>query len=210
MRPLLSLGQAVLFVTSCLGMGSISCEDNPPPYEMLGLPCAPGDERQSEFAGFASSEIAIETAAPTCGTGVCLVHHFQGRTSCPYGQTESEATSPTSKPEAQLCHTPSGTTFDERVRVAVAPQLVGRRAAEVVHCSCRCAGADPTASYCACSRGFVCRELIERVPGVDDHGLAGSYCVRETDRFEVGSDGPACTAPTDLDPTEPCGPYIVN
>ena len=209
MRPFLPPCRQVLLVMSCLAIGSFSCEGNEAPYEMLGIPCVPGDERQLDFAGHSNSEISIETAAAVCGTGVCLVHHFQGRTTCPYGQTAAEATSQTSKPESQLCHTPAGATIDERVRVAVAPQLVGRRAADVVHCSCRCAGADPAASYCTCSKGFECRELIERLPGVDDRDLAGSYCVRETDRFDVGTDGPECTATNpELDSPGQCGPYV--
>jgi hypothetical protein len=206
MRTFLPLCRTVLFVASCVAVGNTTCRGNVVPNEMLGVPCVPGDERRLDFAGYSGSEIAIETAA-VCGAGVCLVHQFQGRTTCPYGQTLADATSQTAKSESQLCHVPGGSTSDERVRVAVAPQIVRRRAADVVHCSCRCAGADPNASYCACSSGFTCRELIDFVPGLDDRGVAGSYCVRETDRSTSGMDGPECTANPEIDPPGPCGPY---
>ena len=211
MRPLLLPCRTVLFVATTLALGAFSCQDGAPSNDMVGIPCSSDDERQLDFAGYSVAEIVIETSSPVCGTGACLVHHFQGRTTCPYGQTEAEATSQTPKPESQLCHTPAGATADERVRVAVAPQLVGRLAADAVHCSCRCAGPDPTASYCTCPSGFECRELLPPVAGIDDRGVAGSYCVRETAPIEVGTRGPECTVTApELDPAGPCGPYAAK
>jgi hypothetical protein len=52
----------------------------------VGTPCTPVREHNPAFGGFRISEQTYETDVPECGTGVCLINHFQGRTSCPLGQ----------------------------------------------------------------------------------------------------------------------------
>ena len=41
----------------------------------------------AQFAGFSSQEVSTEGESFQCQTRLCLVNHFQGRVSCPYGQS---------------------------------------------------------------------------------------------------------------------------
>src|SRR5688500_11472615 len=56
----------------------------------VGEPCSPEDEYQPAFSGFGVTEVNVESRSYSCETRVCLVNHFQGRVSCPYGQTAEE------------------------------------------------------------------------------------------------------------------------
>ena len=53
----------------------------------VGDPCVPEDEYQQGFNGFAEKEVNVESKSFQCETRVCIVNHFRGRVSCPYGQT---------------------------------------------------------------------------------------------------------------------------
>jgi hypothetical protein len=52
----------------------------------IGDPCIPEDEFNADFAGFKISQENIESRSFQCESRLCLVNHFQGRTSCPAGQ----------------------------------------------------------------------------------------------------------------------------
>ena len=52
----------------------------------IGAPCVPPDENSPFFAGYKVTEDVIVQGAAECGTGVCLVNHFQGHVTCPLGQ----------------------------------------------------------------------------------------------------------------------------
>src|SRR5580692_6674827 len=52
----------------------------------VGDPCIPEQEYDTCFAGFSIDSVDTETKSFQCQTRVCLVNHFQGRVSCPYGQ----------------------------------------------------------------------------------------------------------------------------
>jgi len=52
----------------------------------VGDPCTPEQEYDPSFLGFAASEVSVESKSFQCQTRLCLVNHFQGRVSCPYGQ----------------------------------------------------------------------------------------------------------------------------
>jgi hypothetical protein len=151
----------------------------------LGEPCLPSVERDPSFPGFTLGTVSVEMQAPGCASEVCLVHNFQGRVSCPYGQTEEQAL------ETPACFVP-GT--DVAVQTDVAPQLVARSAEQASVCSCRCDGPDPALSYCECP------ESMECAPLVPDFGLGagldgGSYCVpRGSLISETGQGGPVCDA----------------
>lgn len=106
--------------------------------------------------------------------------HFQGRVSCPYGQSAAAGT--------EACRVPGGS---EAVTGAVSPQRLDRRADDAVYCSCRCGGADPAGSYCQCDAGFECVERIAPLESGTATDLAGSYCVRARD---------AAADPLTLDP----------
>ena len=55
----------------------------------VGDPCIPEAEYDTCFAGFSVTEVNTESRSFQCQTRLCLVNHFQGRVSCPYGQTMS-------------------------------------------------------------------------------------------------------------------------
>jgi hypothetical protein len=94
------------------------------------------------------------------------VSHFQGRVSCPAGQTADELGS---------CLTSEGAPISAPVQA----QLESRPADRRVICSCRCDGPDRNADYCSCPRGMQCEELI--TPRADQGDpYAGSYCTYPT------------------------------
>jgi hypothetical protein len=130
----------------------------------LGEPCVPADETFANFSGFSGFEVNIETRG-SCGmTNVCLVNEFQGRVTCPSGQS--------GLPGDRPCATPDGAP----VEVSVEPQLESRPAEQAVVCSCRCAGPTRGANYCSCPSGMRCEPLVP-ARDFDYEDLAGSYCV---------------------------------
>jgi hypothetical protein len=159
----------------CAGVGpNYACEQGHcrwrPRGSTVGQPCIPSDESRAIYSGSHTSEVMIEDRSDSCaGADVCLVNHFQGRVTCPYGQTSGEALS---DPQ---CALPGGAG---PVTIAVSPQLLDRRAADTVTCSCRCDGPAGSGDFCTCPNGFVCTRLFEDLGlGADD--LAGSYCVKD-------------------------------
>ncbi|MBI4701533.1 MAG: hypothetical protein HY744_10295 [Deltaproteobacteria bacterium] len=66
-------------------LGALGCESA---TDYMGENCTPSLEYRHDFAGFKLSESTIETGHSECGTGVCLVNHFQGRVTCPNGQNK--------------------------------------------------------------------------------------------------------------------------
>ena len=123
----------------------------------VGDPCTPSVERAAGFRGFHESEVTIETGAPQCRTQVCLVNHFRGAVSSPYGGGD------------------------------VLPQCADRSAAKAVYCSCRCANAagktDDSDDYCACADGFECANLVSSIGALDDH-VSGSYCIKKSTAYD--------------------------
>jgi hypothetical protein len=140
----------------------------------VGNRCVPSDERQEYFSGFEVTETVVDVPAEGCETNLCLVNHFQGRTTCPYGQTELQARDPSTAPEELLCHLPGSS---ERVKVAVPRQFTGRRGPDTVYCSCQCGGPDPNGSYCACPSGFQCAKLVGSY----------AYCIKNGTEFNIGA-----------------------
>src|SRR5882672_11007773 len=92
------------------------------------------------------SEANIESCSFQCETRVCIVNHFRGRVSCPYGQKAGVVTD-------HGCHVP-GETTPIASDVIVAPQCIQRALAQEVYCSCRCVGTDLNGCYCKCPNGF--------------------------------------------------------
>ena len=70
-----------LFSIAAVGALPLACQSGG-----IGDPCIPEDEYNSAFAGFKVTEENIESRSFQCSTRICLVNHFQGRTSCPEGQ----------------------------------------------------------------------------------------------------------------------------
>lgn len=138
----------------------------------VGDPCIPEQEYDPTFAGFDYHEVNVESKSFQCETRLCLVNHFQGRVSCPYGQdpTANHADLSTSgsepcnnqKPGDQnsACCTPgiyqpvkptsviqSGGGGDGGMAMGgtdyeVKPNCTDRTANIAVYCSCRCANVD--------------------------------------------------------------------
>jgi hypothetical protein len=146
----------------------------------VGDPCIPEDEYQAKFAGYGVNEVNVEAMSFQCETRLCLVNHFQGRVTCPYGQTSVPDSSPpdfSAVADNLRCHVPDG-KGDTLIAVDVDPQLMDRRAGSSVYCSCRCAGPDKTARYCKCPSGYACTLLNDIPLGTGSSQLLGSYCVR--------------------------------
>jgi hypothetical protein len=148
----------------------------------VGDPCTPEDEYQTRFSGYSVKEANVESRSFQCETRVCLVNHFQGRVSCPYGESDEQiALRPgAGQPLTEGCSVPgtSGARAEDRIEVQVEPQLVERRAERAVYCSCRCDGPDSNAKYCECPSGYACVELVKDL-GLGSGQLAGSYCVKD-------------------------------
>jgi hypothetical protein len=171
----------------------------------VGDPCTPEDEYNPYFSGFSAAEINIETRSLQCETRLCLVNHFQGRVTCPYGQTADMLSGAAQTSERQYCHTPGSS---ERVQMPVASQLTARRARDSVYCSCRCDGPNPGVSYCRCPSGFVCTELLTRIDELGSEELAGSYCVKSGTVFEVRElVGECSVADPEAEPPGNCGSF---
>jgi hypothetical protein len=144
--------------------------------EGVGDPCVPEDEYSDTFSGFALSEVSTESRSFQCQSRLCMVNHFQGRVSCPYGQLQSGGG----------CTLPGGA---EPVLTVVKPQLLDRRADDAVYCSCRCDGSDPNARYCECPSGFSCSRVVPDFALGQDQ-LPGSYCVRAGSEYAPVALGP--------------------
>jgi len=162
-----------------LGLSALGCESGG-----VGDPCVPEDEYRQNFNGYASSEVNIESKSFQCETRVCIVNHFQGRVSCPYGQDEADLDLPATDPArcripgTDGTHVASDNSNIDEITVAVDPQLIERNANDTVYCSCRCKGPDANARYCECPSGYECTELVRELGLPGRAQLAGSYCVK--------------------------------
>ena len=133
----------------------------------VGDPCTPETEFEGDFKGFSEKEVSVEAMSFQCQTRVCLVNHFEGRTTCPYG--------------GDACKLPGGAADAPPVSVKVPASCSNRRTSKAVYCSCRCADVsgrtDDGANYCKCGDGFTCTQLVTTVTS-SDLGLTGAYCIK--------------------------------
>jgi hypothetical protein len=193
-RPLLTavlLGGALVLLTGP-GCGS----------EGIGDPCVPEREFDQTFLGFDEKEVNVESKTFQCRTRLCLVHHFQGRVSCPYGQGQGGEAPAGGEP----CKIPGAATLiegakdpatkdfvDQRNKSQVKAQCVDRAADKAVYCSCRCAdlnGQRPSdQTFCDCPDGFQCERLVTSI-GQGNEGLTGSYCIKSNTKYDPTT---ACT-----------------
>ncbi len=153
-------------ILGCGGMASSSGVESS--AASVGASCVPFAELSTSFEGFSVTEVTLNENNPACGNGAaCVVNHFQGLTSCPYGQDAG----------ADRCTVPGTST---PVLPEVRPQETPRQTANTVYCSCRCANdegsTDDGASYCACPSGYTCSPLVSAIVPGDPH--AGSYCIK--------------------------------
>lgn len=179
--------------------------------EGIGDPCTPEQEFDETFLGFDAKEVNVESKSFQCRTRLCLVHHFQGRVSCKYGQ-DSTGNAPSG---AEPCKLPGNTDkgvvgakdeqgnfVDPRRQSRVDAQCVDRAAAKAVYCSCRCAdinGERPSdQNFCDCPDGFTCERLVTSI-GQGNEGLTGSYCIYNNTKYDPTT---ACSQGT-CDPNDP-------
>jgi hypothetical protein len=173
----------------------------------VGDPCTPEAEYSAAFTGFNENEVSTESADYQCFSRLCLVNHFQGLVSCPYGQdakqntdwgqTGSGATAP------QGCTTPfihakvdgidpsTGLPVNSTTGATVMPQCLDRRSDDAVYCSCRCANlngqTNDGAVYCSCPSGFTCTQLYSSIGGMTNQGLTGAYCIRSGSEYNASA-----------------------
>jgi hypothetical protein len=183
-----------LLLVAGLGLSALGCESGG-----VGDPCTPEDEYQQGFNGYGVTEVNIESKSFQCETRVCIVNHFEGRVSCPYGQSEEDLATegPTSPRRCRVPGTSGehcvdadqntvpcgpGTTNIDEITVPVTSQRVARNAQDTVYCSCRCKGPDTSARYCECPSGYQCQELVREL-GLGESQLAGSYCIKDGTKY---------------------------
>jgi hypothetical protein len=158
----------------------------------VGDPCTPEAEYDTSFLGFDEHEVSTESADYQCFSRLCLVNHFRGRASCPYGQDANGNGPPpaTSGCVTPFIHTPvdgkvNGAFVNPNpmVKETVLAQCKDRTADNAVYCSCRCANVngrtDDGAVYCKCPSGFSCTPLYSSIGGNANQGLTGSYCIKD-------------------------------
>jgi hypothetical protein len=180
MRQMLASASMVLAV----GALALACKAGG-----VGDPCIPNDEFSPKYAGATEDGAQIEDRSFQCETRVCLVKHFRGRVTCPFGNSEgrdgpllAEAYDGEDK---DYCLVP-GTTEKVNADVRVNSQCSSR--VGQVYCSCRCAGDDSAAKYCDCPDGYVCAKVTEPLdPTLMAPG--DKYCIKKGD---TATDGYAC------------------
>jgi len=150
----------------------------------VGDPCTPEDEYNPDFSGFSVEEVNVESRSFQCLTRICLVNHFQGRVSCPYGNDKS-STVANQQETPKPCIIPGDA--ESKIKAPVDPQIVSRQADKAVYCSCRCDGPDANARYCECPSGFSCTKLVEKFGFEKGGQLAGSYCIKEATDYRKGT-----------------------
>jgi len=166
----------------------------------VGDPCTPEQEYDPTFNGFDEQEVNVESKSFQCQTRLCLVNHFRGRVSCPYGQDKG-GNAPAG---ASACTVPgtkdpiTGNPADTKKGESVPAQCKDRIAANAVYCSCRCANVngktDDGGNYCSCPDGFSCTQLVSSI-GLGNEGLTGAYCVKDNTKYDRNAG--ACAASCD-------------
>ena len=184
--------------------------------EGVGDPCTPEQEFDPGFNGFDEKQVNVESKSFQCRTRICLVNHFRGRVSCPYGQSADKVPPDQANPctipgtdepvtglkDPSLDPGVNDNYNDPRAKSAVPPQCVDRAADKAVYCSCRCAdinGERPSdQTFCDCPDGFTCERLVTSI-GQGNEGLTGSYCIKNNTKYDPAT---GCTQ-GDCNPTDP-------
>src|SRR5580658_10506206 len=152
----------------------------------VGDPCIPEQEYDPTYAGANYNEVGVVPGSFQCVTRLCLVNHFQGRVTCPYGQQANGT--PYNSAADNGCVTPG---LQTTVSTQVEPQCIDRQTAEAVYCSCRCenlnGATDDGANYCKCPSGFSCTQLVSSLGAGLDQGLTGGYCIRDGTAFSASA-----------------------
>lgn len=183
-----------LWFLAAISFAPIGCESGG-----VGDPCTPEDEYRADFSGFSVEETNVESRSFQCETRLCLVNHFQGRVSCPYGQILDPNTG--DPPASGGCKIP-GT--EDKIVADVKPQFQKRGASKAVYCSCRCDGPDKNARYCECPSGYSCTPLIDDLK-LGSSQLAGSYCIQDGTKYDPTKVGLPCLPGAPKGSAQYCG-----
>jgi hypothetical protein len=154
---------------------------------VVGSPCVPAVETDPAFTGLVAQEVTVE---PGAGAAVCLANHFQGRVTCPYGQSADGGA-----PSGKGCETPAG----KAVTGLVEPQCADRPPTTFVTWSCRCANTagqtNDGAEYCDCPMGTTCAQTVSSL-GTASDPTSGAYCVPVAAIMPAQSCSVVCDATT--------------
>jgi hypothetical protein len=169
----------------------IACADRTTPPSLgparsgaIGETCIPSSEVDASFPAFYSVGVSVELGSRQCSSGLCLVNHFKGRVTCPYGQRIDPSAPDLTQAE---CFAPGS---GAPVALEVEQQDSMRRSMDAVYCSCRCGGPGP-GPFCACPDGFSCTPLVDDMGLPASSIIAGSYCIKHGTEF-TGFSGPDC------------------
>lgn len=190
---------AVASTQACSDDGSPPKEAESPPAFSIGTPCIPFNESVPLFATSAGVTLYQDSAA--CGGEICLAYHFQGRVTCPYGQSEADLTKPATDPGRCRVTDVTGKMTTDPVTVEVPPQLLDRRAERSVYCSCACSGTEPGHEYCSCPSEMACEQLSARGPRMTVTGI----CVRHDSAYDPRNASMNACNRDATDPTSDCG-----
>ncbi len=199
----------------------------------VGQPCIPEDEYSFRFPGFKLSEDVIESRSFQCATRICLVNHFQGRVSCPLGQS-----APKDKNGEESCEPErdgnqnfvegQGSCADGFSCVLAgssSPSCDVSKGQDVANAFCEAQGAGSkcnTAGFCECASNTDCLGLTQGNVSCDSKTKqCVSYachkpgnCQRELqpdDKKSVNAGKACCIPGTDTPVTTPvCGQCVGN
>jgi hypothetical protein len=129
-------GVAGLFAVTAFALIPLACAGGG-----VGDPCTPEEEYVAGFAGFNLAEVYIESRSFQCSTRVCLVNHFQGRVSCPLGQSAAGVRACSGPGDDASCGSSGTCTAAETFAEPCVP--------------CDASG-DPTCPASACPEGLTC------------------------------------------------------
>jgi hypothetical protein len=182
------------FAILVLGAIGVACKSGG-----VGDPCIPNLEYSANEPGATEGGAQIEDRSFQCETRVCLINHFRGRVSCPWGNTDGFSKK---QGDEAKCYVPGTNVL---VTAAVYPQCRERK--DNVYCSCRCDGADSAAKYCECPAGFTC-DIVTNSLDPTIMAPGDKYCVRDaTDALPVnnyGQDAKMCCTPSNPSCTDRC------
>jgi hypothetical protein len=205
-RSILATLASIIAVTVMLGAGGCQASG-------VGDPCVPEEEYDPSFTGFDPRVVNVESRSFQCQTRLCLVNHFRGRVTCPYGQGVTQqpptgvsncVTNTANGPTAGCCIPGANVAVDgkdpttgnyinmnmQTGQSSVPPQCLDRTAPDTVYCSCRCANingdTNDGSNYCTCPSGFDCKQLVSSI-GAGNEGLTGAYCVKSGTEYDPSS-----------------------
>jgi len=146
-------GLLALVSVGALGVAPIACQSGG-----VGDPCTPEDEYNTQFPGFKLAEENIESRSFQCSTRICLVNHFQGRVSCPYGQDANAAVRQCNGPQDTTSCAGLGAKSACVESAALAPDCKCKKG-DTAGCLSACGNVagltcDPDLSICTCTADY--------------------------------------------------------